>query len=189
MSGSFTTYISDYSAPFIFSWWTGEPTDITSVLHELGHFTSYYYNATVGYSAADSLDLAEVDSQALVLLLIDDYDAFYGKQADEAAQDVLLDAMYSLLSGCMEDEFQQTIYQGGGLDAGRAERALQTACRGVRSGRGIRLHRHGVDAYFAHVPNAHVLHQLCREHGACAGALRARAGPIRRARGTAIFPF
>lgn len=113
MDGSFTTYVSDYSAPFILSWWTGEPTDVTTVLHELGHFTSYYYNAAVGYSAADSLDLAEVDSQALVLLLIGNYDAFYGKLADEAGQDVLIDAMYSLLSGCMEDEFQQTIYQGG----------------------------------------------------------------------------
>ncbi|HWP21149.1 MAG TPA: hypothetical protein VN417_00305 [Candidatus Cryosericum sp.] len=110
MEGSFTTYISDYKAPFIFSSWTGDSTDITTVLHELGHFTNYYLNPAVGYSAADNLDLAETDSQALVLLMIDYYDAFYGKLAKDAVKDVLVDAMYSLISGCMEDEFQQIVY-------------------------------------------------------------------------------
>ena len=110
MDSSFTTYISDYRAPFIFSRWTGAADNIATILHELGHFTNYYYNATVGYSAGDSLDLAEVDSQALVLLLFDDYESFYGKLADQARTSALIDAMYSLLSGCMEDEFQQTVY-------------------------------------------------------------------------------
>lgn len=111
MDSSFTTYISDYSAPYIFSRWSGSAEDITTVLHELGHFTSYYHNAAVGYSASDNLDLAEVDSQALVLLFFDNYESFYGKLAKEAQESTLLDAMYSLLSGCMEDEFQQDIYQ------------------------------------------------------------------------------
>ena len=110
MDSSFTTYISDYRAPFIFSRWTGAADNIATVLHELGHFTNYYYNATVGYSAGDSLDLAEVDSQALALLLFDDYESFYGKLADQARTSALIDAMYSLLSGCMEDEFQQAVY-------------------------------------------------------------------------------
>ena len=110
MDSSFTTYISDYQAPFIFSRWTGAADDIATTLHELGHFASYYHNASVGYSAGDSLDLAEVDSQALVLLLFDDYENFYGDLADQARISALIDAMYSLLSGCMEDEFQQAIY-------------------------------------------------------------------------------
>lgn len=111
MNGSFTTYISDYGAPYIFSQWYGDSTDIMTALHELGHFTSYYYNAEVGYSAGDSLDLAEIDSQALVLLMIDYYDVFFGEYAQQAKTDILIDAMYSLISGCMEDEFQQEIYQ------------------------------------------------------------------------------
>lgn len=111
MDSSFTTYISDYRAPFIFSTWGGSANDIMTVLHELGHFTSYYHNAEVGYSAGDSLDLAEVDAQALSLLLFDDYKEFFGKYAEQARKATLNDAMYSLLSGCMEDEFQQDIYQ------------------------------------------------------------------------------
>ena len=111
MESNFTTYLSDYNAPFIFSMWTGESTDISTILHELGHFTSYYHNAVVGYSATDNLDLAEVDSQALVLLVMKYFDSFYGKYAQQAKTEVLLDAMYSLLSGCMEDEFQQDVYE------------------------------------------------------------------------------
>ncbi len=111
MGGSFTTYISDYRAPFIFSQWTGSASDITTVIHEFGHFTSYYLNAASGYSASDSLDLAEVDSQALTLLMTDYYGLFYGDLAKLAETDLLIDCMYSLVSGCMEDEFQQTIYQ------------------------------------------------------------------------------
>jgi oligoendopeptidase F len=111
MDTSFTTYISDYEAPFIFSEWNGYSDNILTTLHELGHFTNYYHNAETGYSANDNLDLAEIDSQALVLLMIDYYDSFFGKLSDEAEADVLIDAMYSLISGCMEDEFQQTIYK------------------------------------------------------------------------------
>jgi M3 family oligoendopeptidase len=111
MDSNFTTYLSDYNAPFIFSTWTGESTDIATILHELGHFTSYYHNAVVGYSATDNLDLAEVDSQALVLLMMKYFDSFYGQYAQQAKTEVLLDAMYSLVSGCMEDEFQQDIYE------------------------------------------------------------------------------
>ncbi|MCE5189709.1 MAG: hypothetical protein LLF75_11105 [Eubacteriales bacterium] len=115
MDSSFTTYFSDYKAPYIFSVWTGESQDIATVLHELGHFTSYYHNAVVGYSATDNLDLAEVDSQALVLLMMRYFDRFYGEYAQEAKNEVLLDAMYSLLSGCMEDEFQQDVYADPGM--------------------------------------------------------------------------
>lgn len=111
MDSSFTTYLSDYNAPYIFSLWSGESEDIGTVLHELGHFTSYYHNAVVGYSATDNLDLAEIDSQALVLLMMRYFDRFYGDYAQDAKTQVLLNAMYSLISGCMEDEFQQDIYE------------------------------------------------------------------------------
>ena len=56
-----------------------------------------------------------VHDQALVLLLFDDYGSFYGKLADQARSSALIDAMYSLLSGCMEDEFQQAVYANPGM--------------------------------------------------------------------------
>lgn len=110
MKSSFTTYLSDYRAPFIFTQWTDSASDITTVLHELGHYANYYHNADAGYSASDSLDLAEVDSQALVLLMSPYYASFYGELGEMAVADQVVDAMYALITGCMEDEFQQRIY-------------------------------------------------------------------------------
>lgn len=115
MDASFTTYISNHRAPFIFSSWGGGAENIATMLHELGHFTNYYHNAEVGYSAGDNLDLAEVDAQALVLLLFDDYELFYKDLAEQARSKELLDAMYALVTGCMEDEFQQEIYGHPGM--------------------------------------------------------------------------
>lgn len=111
MEGSFTTYLSNYNAPFIFSQWEGSSGNVRTVIHELGHFTNYYLNALVGWSVSDPLDLAEVDSQGLELLFLPYYDTFFGKNADTAAAETLLDAMYAIVTGCMEDEFQQEVYQ------------------------------------------------------------------------------
>lgn len=110
MTGSFTTYITSYKAPFLFTQWNGNYGNLTAVIHELGHFTNYYHNPSAGWSAGDSLDLAEVDSQGLELLMTAYYDTFFGEYAGAARQDVLSTAMYSLITGCMEDEFQQTVY-------------------------------------------------------------------------------
>lgn len=111
MEGSFTTYLSNYNAPFIFSQWEGSSGNVRTVIHELGHFTNYYLNALVGWSVSDPLDLAEVDSQGLELLFLRYYDTFFGKNAKTAAAETLLDAMYAIVTGCMEDEFQQEVYQ------------------------------------------------------------------------------
>ena len=111
MEGSFTTYIGNYRAPFIFSQWDDTSGGVSTVIHELGHFTNDYYNPSVGWSGGYSLDLAEVDSQGLELLATRYYDVFYDKLSEVAEADMLLNSMYAILSGCMEDEFQQYAYQ------------------------------------------------------------------------------
>lgn len=111
MSGSFTTYLSNYHAPFIFTQWNNDAISVDTMLHEFGHFTNYYHNPLVGWSQSDSLDLAEVDSQALQLLMTPYYPELYGAEyADAAVDSLLLDSMYAIISGCMEDEFQQLVY-------------------------------------------------------------------------------
>lgn len=110
LEGSFTTYLANYRAPYIFSQWSGSYGDIGTVIHELGHFANYYHNDTSGWSMGDSLDLAEVDSQALQLLMTPHYPAFFGDLAEAAEQELLLDCLYALISGCMEDEFQRLLY-------------------------------------------------------------------------------
>ncbi|MEG2215545.1 MAG: hypothetical protein RRZ24_00020 [Clostridia bacterium] len=125
MVGSFTTYLPNYNAPFMFSQWTGSSSGVTTVIHELGHFTNYYHNAVAGWSAADCLDLAEVDSQALELLMMPYYELFYGDQAESAKKDRLLDCMYALVTGCMEDEFQQEVYANPSMSLEEINRLYQ----------------------------------------------------------------
>ncbi len=116
MAGSFTTYISQYNAPFIFTQWNNNAMSIDTVLHELGHFTNYYHNPSTGWSQSGSLDLAEVDSQALQLLMMPYYPQLYGQELAYAAEySLLLDCMYALITGCMEDEFQQSVYAKPGM--------------------------------------------------------------------------
>ena len=111
MVGSFTTYFSDERAPFMFSQWEGSAGNVRTVIHELGHFTRFYQGISDGWCVTESLDLDEVDSQALELLFTAYYDTFFGGNIDAAVSEMLLDGMYAVITGCMEDEFQQEIYQ------------------------------------------------------------------------------
>lgn len=110
MQSSFTTYFSSYNAPFMFTAWEGSHYNTRTVIHELGHYANYYHNPTVGWSVADPLDLAEVDSQGLEMLMIPYYTAFYGEAAEAAELEQMVEAAYAVISGCMEDELQQEAY-------------------------------------------------------------------------------
>ena len=112
MESSFTTYFANYSSPFMFTAWEDSFYNTGTLIHELGHYTNYFVSPASGWSVSESLDLAEVDSQGLELLMTAYFDRLYG--SDEAAEAALAsrlsDALYSVLSGCMEDEFQQAVY-------------------------------------------------------------------------------
>lgn len=62
---SFTTYIDNYNAPFVFIDRNGSGTDLLTLIHELGHATDLYYNC----NATESIDLSECFSQSLELLM------------------------------------------------------------------------------------------------------------------------
>lgn len=115
MQSSFTTYFSSYNAPFMFTAWEGSHYNTRTVIHELGHYANYYHNPAVGWSVADPLDLAEVDSQGLELLMIPYYSAFYGEAAGTAELEQMVEAVYAVISGCMEDELQQEAYANPGM--------------------------------------------------------------------------
>lgn len=58
---SFTTYLDNYDAPYLFIAPYGDTEDIVTLAHEFGHFLDSYIN----YSGASALDLAECYSQAM----------------------------------------------------------------------------------------------------------------------------
>ena len=109
MPGSFTTYFEDYGAPFLFSSWTNGFEMPSTVIHEFGHYASFYLNAGAVYGA-NSLDLAEIDAQGLELLSVLRYDTLYNDLSGAAETAQIFYALYTLIDGCMEDAFQQFAY-------------------------------------------------------------------------------
>jgi oligoendopeptidase F len=114
MPGSFTTYFDTYGAPFLFSAWTNGSDVPPAVIHEFGHFAAYYLNGET-LREGNVLDLAEIDSQGLELMTVLRYDTIYGDLSEEAADVQLFYALYALIDGCLEDEFQQFAYEQDAL--------------------------------------------------------------------------
>lgn len=111
LRGSFTTYFAAYGCPFLFTQWNGDASSVFTVIHEFGHFLSYYLNPEGTYYASEDLDLAETDAQGFEWLMLAEYDPIFGRYADAARLCFLTNALYAILSGFMEDEFQQRAYQ------------------------------------------------------------------------------
>ncbi len=110
LHGSFTTYLAAYRCPFLFTQWEDDASSVFTVIHEFGHFLSYYLNPEGTYYGSENLDLAETDAQGFELLMLSQYDALFGRYADAARLCLLTNALYAILSGFMEDEFQQRTY-------------------------------------------------------------------------------
>ena len=111
MSGSFTTYFAAYNCHFLFTQWKDDASSVFTVIHEFGHFLSYYLNPEGTYYGAENLDLTETDAQGLEWLMLGEYDALFGRYASAARLCFLTNALYAILSGFMEDEFQQRAYE------------------------------------------------------------------------------
>lgn len=110
MESSYSTYMSAYKMPFIFMQWEDDQRSAQTLTHEFGHYSNFYFNPAAGWSVTDPLDLCEIDSQGLEMLLMNDFESFYGRGAESARVDQIKSALFSLVSGCMEDEFQQYAY-------------------------------------------------------------------------------
>ena len=110
LQGSFTTYFSSYECPFLLTQWKGDASSVFTVIHEFGHFLSYYLNPAGTYYGGTNLDLAELDAQGFELLMTEAYGDFFGRYATAARLCFWMNALYAILSGFMEDEFQQAAY-------------------------------------------------------------------------------
>ncbi len=110
MTAGFTTLINDYSAPFLFI-----NTSVYSypgtLFHEFGHYYNFYLMGSAQWNDSNNLDLAEVHSQGLELLMLDYYPDIYGSSSEGMQMYVIMDLVDSILLGCCEDEFQQKVYE------------------------------------------------------------------------------
>lgn len=113
---AFATEIGRYDAPFIFmNWDEADFLSTTTIMHEFGHF----YDFWLRYSevTASGLDLAEVYSQALELLMHQSYGTFT-ENAEDAALNNLSDmAVSGVVYQAALEEFQLRVYELDSFDA------------------------------------------------------------------------
>ncbi|MBD5103185.1 MAG: M3 family oligoendopeptidase [Subdoligranulum sp.] len=110
MSSGYSTELAQYDAPFMFIN-TDYYTDPSTLFHEFGHYHNFYCEEEMIWNDGISLDLAEVHSQGLELLMFSSYEEMYGADAEWIEYDQLVNIIYSILSGCAEDSFQQAVFE------------------------------------------------------------------------------
>lgn len=111
MPAGFSTILTEYAAPFLFIN-TSVYTDPSTLFHEFGHYYNFYLMGSINWYDSNNLDLAEIHSQGLELLMFPYYDQIYGAKHAEITQiSMLSNLLDTILMGCCEDEFQQKVFE------------------------------------------------------------------------------
>lgn len=103
---SFTSYISYYHIALLFMGsHSGTAHDLTTLVHEFGHFAYYMYEQRdCGY------DVGEFHSQGLQMLFLQFADEIFGDAAATHRLNELILQLKAVIDGCLFDEFQQQAY-------------------------------------------------------------------------------
>lgn len=105
---SYTTYLSDYEAPFLFVNPYGDRTDIITVTHEFGHYAEEY----ISNCAYRSMDVSEVFSQAMQFLSLRPMTAMLGGEGGSTLRLLnLYDILDTFLWETLYAEFELRAYQ------------------------------------------------------------------------------
>ncbi len=122
MDTGYTTLLYSSNEPFIFAKLGGNYYDYTTMFHEFGHFTNYWCTRSDLLFGLPDNDTAELQSQGLELLALFFYGELFGAEDGKAiADDLLMNVIYSVIDGCMYDEFQQLAYAETALTPDRLQ--------------------------------------------------------------------
>lgn len=110
MRSAFSTFLSGYRAPFLFMN-TDSHKNVSTLFHEFGHYSNFYTAQPTAWNQGQDLNLAEVHSQGLELLMHTYYSDMYGEDAQIMQYYSIMDILGNILQGCAEDEFQQRVYE------------------------------------------------------------------------------
>ena len=114
--GAYCTMFPTHGVPFVFANLNGSSTDITTLMHELGHAFQGYSSrekTTIDY-LTPTLESAEIHSMALEYLSWPEMERFFGAGADAYRREHLRDALFFLPYGVAVDHFQHLVYANPG---------------------------------------------------------------------------
>ena len=110
-AGSFTIQLPAYDSAFIYSNDTGSVVALSTLFHEFGHFTALGLASPENYLTSwRALDLAEIPSTGMELLVLPFYDDIYRQGADIARYVVLFDTLTAVTDQAMFAQFENQIY-------------------------------------------------------------------------------
>lgn len=104
---AFTTYLDYPDAPYLLMNPSDSSYDFSTIVHEFGHYYAFFNSPDPG---SYNLDLAEIHSQGLELLMLPHYGVFFGAQAELEQLNTIYAIVMSLVDGCMFDELERYAY-------------------------------------------------------------------------------
>lgn len=104
----FTTLLG--SSPFMFINANDYKTPDT-VFHEFGHYYNFYLMGKTIWNDSNNLDIAEIHSQGLELLMFKYYQDIFKDDAQLFEVNSIIEMLSSIIQGAAEDEFQQKVYE------------------------------------------------------------------------------
>ncbi len=112
-SMGFTVGLYSYRVPFIFNSPSESFYDYTTMFHEFGHYNEMYHHAASAIMSESSMDVSEIHSQGLELLMLAYGDHIYGSKYHQAADTLyeLYSMCGSVVEGALYDEFQDRAFQ------------------------------------------------------------------------------
>lgn len=105
--GAMTTWLYYPNAPFLLMKPVGNSYDYTTLIHEFGHYNAFYCSPD---PLSSNLDLAEIHSQGLELLMLPQYKEIFGENARTEELYTIYAIVMSLVDGCMFDELERYAY-------------------------------------------------------------------------------
>lgn len=111
IQAGYTTSLYQYGCPFIFNCPDGSYYDVETLIHEFGHYNNSFHNDVSCLEDMTNMDVAEIHSQGLEMLMLDYFDDIYGQQNASAVRfATLYNLVSSVIQGCLYDEFQNEVF-------------------------------------------------------------------------------
>lgn len=119
-----------YGDPFLYNSLYGNLYDLSSTVHEFGHYVDAYCNPRPNIlGSAGSYDIFEIHSTGMEALFYGWYDEICPSIADAARIFCLDNLLYGVVSGCILDEFQQYVYANPDLSINEINQAYADICQ------------------------------------------------------------
>ena len=109
--GSFTVDLPSEQCALMYLYFYGDFTDLTTAIHEFGHFNSEWRCRTPVLLQQNCVDLAEVQSQGMEVLFTSFYGDLLHEDAKTAEQYALFNLMDAVVSGLCVGRFEAAVME------------------------------------------------------------------------------